>query len=177
MSKLTIRRSPVHQRSPVQQTTEVPTEIAEAQSAVDRYEDELQQLTAMKKEFRETYRDAHHALMDIQRQHDLVQEAIQEAHPLVQKAKQSFGEFKCVRKWNTAGYGENEFTELIGDHKNGGKILVEMIKAGVVKKISLDKAATAFFAQRPEYAKAFSTAWHDKSEKTAAVTTPKPPVL
>jgi hypothetical protein len=160
-------------RAPRVQEKFTAQEVAEA--AVITYEGERQLLEEMQEAFTQDFPDAHAALMAIKKQEDIVLEAINKAHPLVQAAKETIGDFKCTRKFAAASYDPVEVTKLLStDEEQRSSIVDALFEAGVVKKIELHKdAMTSFTAQHPDYAEYFQVAWKEKTEKTAAVTTPK----
>jgi len=156
--------------------TAVPEKVAakdDAIKAVKRYEKARDILFEMKKEFETNYSEAHQFLQSILQQEDIVRELIKTAHPLVQAAKESIGDFTCQRKWATAGYDEEKLTSLLKELDNGAEVIQGLLSEGVIEKIVLSDSAIPYFARHPEIAKAFENAWQDKKEKTAAVTCPK----
>jgi len=149
------------------------SEVEEAQQAVEQFEQEYKILLEMRDDYRKSFPEAYSAQQELLRQEDIVREAIKTAHPLVQQAKQTIGDFECQRKWAQAGYDEKKFMEIIDQLPEGGELIKELLSAGVVKAISLDKKAVEWFAQNPDAAQVVTDAWRDKHEKTAAVTCPK----
>lgn len=157
-------------------TSAVPQKVSvkeEAQEAVSQFEQEYQTLLEMRQDFEQSFPEAHQAIQSILQQEDVVQEAIKTAHPLVQQAKETIGDFKCQRKYAQAGYDDKKFMKIIDALEEGGDLVKELLSAGVIKTISLDKKAVEWFAQHPDAAQVTSDAWHDKYEKTPAVTCPK----
>lgn len=150
------------------------TTVEAAQGAVKKFEDERDLLVQMQQNFQENFPDAWIALQDIRTQEDVVSEAIAFAHPLVQAAKQSVGEFDCQRKWKQAHYDDKEFVGLIvALDDDEAQVILDLFKGGYIKSIKLDKSATAYFATHQEESKHFQEAWKKKTEQTPAVTTPK----
>jgi hypothetical protein len=144
-----------------------------ASEAVERYQEAKQLLDSMQESFKRSYPEAYRAFLNILAQMDEVQERIKEAHSLVQESKESVGEFKCVRKWKSAGYDPVEFVNLLAEYKKAGKVVEEMVKAGAVEKIVLSDRAQEYFSTNPEASSHFQNAWKDRAESTAAVTCPK----
>ena len=147
--------------------------IEAAQTAVDNFEEEHENLLAMKTEFRDRFPEADVFLQDIARQEDLVRDKIQMAIPLVRDAKQSVGEFKCQLKKSTASYDDKEFAILVTGIEEGGDILMALMEEGYVKTLKLDPGVANYFAQHPHLAKYFETAWRDSEDLTPAITAPK----
>jgi hypothetical protein len=141
--------------------------------AVKMYEEARDVLSQMRTDFIEQFPDANSALQEILRQEDTVQDLIKIAHPLVQAAKETIGDFECQRKWATAGYDAEKLTSLLKELDNSAEVMQELLAAGVIEKVVLSDLAVSYFAQHPEFSEAFKGAWSDKKEKTAAVTTPK----
>lgn len=141
--------------------------------AVKMYEEARDTLQAMKADFASQFPDANAALQDILHQEDTVRDLIKIAHPLVQAAKETIGDFACQRKWAAAGYDEEKLTGLLKELDNGVEVIQELLAAGIIEKVVLSDLAVSYFAQHPELAEAFKDAWQDKKEKTAAVSVPK----
>jgi len=158
-------------RKPSQQTELNPVDVAK--DAVAAYERELSVLEEMRESFKTEFPDAFEALQSIMRQEDVVAEKVKEAHSLVQQSKETVGDFKLQRKFKAARYDDEAVTRLVGEDEKAARVLPELIKAGAVKKISLDNQATNFFATHPAEAELFKTAWRDRQEMTPAVTDPK----
>jgi hypothetical protein len=144
-----------------------------AEDAVSKYNEELLLLREMKKKFKEDFPDANTYLQDIMVQEDLVQSRMQEAIPLVREARQTVGDFQCMLKKSTPNYDAAEFSKLVTEIEEGGEILIELIEGGYVKKLVLDPSAAAYFAQHPEAADHFQSAWRDAKDLTPAITPPK----
>jgi len=127
----------------------------------------------MKAEFKDKFPDADAFLMDIMRQEDLVQDKIKMAIPLIREAKQDVGDFKCQLKRSTPNYDPDQFMKLATEIEEGGEIIMELIEEGYVKKLQLDPSVANYFAQHPDAAEHFATAWRDAQDLTPAITTPK----
>lgn len=140
--------------------------------AVETFEKEYKELLGMQKDFKEEFPEASRALDSILRQEDLVRQAIQDAHSLVQLEKTTIGPFKCSRRWTKACYDSTKFTEIIPEFENGGDCLIDLIEIGLAKVV-LESGFTEYAVQNPDVAKSFEDAWKEKTEKTPAVTSPK----
>jgi len=148
--------------------------VQEAEQAVQTFLDEAARLNQMNDDFRQSFPDAFAALQEIKQQEDVVQEAIARAHPLVQQAKQDIGPFVCQRKFKKAHYDDKEFLTLTAELEDSdAQLLLDMVKEGHVKKITLSDSATGFFAQNPDVASHYQPAWRERAEMTPAVTVPK----
>lgn len=152
---------------------ELANPLSKADEAVKAYERELETLENMKSVFKKSYPEAYQSLQDIFMQEDRVQERIKEAHVFVQEAKETVGDFKCVRKWKSAGYDPAEFVTLLSRFDKAGELVDDMVKTGVVEKIVLSDRASEFFSMHPAYSSHFESAWRDKKEATPAVSIPK----
>jgi len=149
-------------------------DLEAAQAAVQEFETQHRVLVEMRQDWNENFPEAKLALDDIKRQEDLVFDAINKAKPLVAKAKETVGDFKAQRKYSKPLYDPEEVTKLVRDLEEGLNIFSEMLDAGIIKVIDLDREpALAWFAQRPDYAKAFEPAFKEEQEMTTAVTVPK----
>lgn len=146
---------------------------AAAQEAVNEYEEERSLMHDMKASFRTNFPDANVALQDIMRQEDLVQDKIKVAIPLIRDARQDVGDFKCQIKRSTPCYDDKEFASLVTGLEEGGDVLVELIEEGYVKVLKLDPSVANYFAQHPQLAEHFKSAWRDAQDLTPAVTAPK----
>jgi hypothetical protein len=149
------------------------TAAAAAQEAVDEYEEERSLLLDMKASFRTDFPDANVALQNIMRQEDLVQDKIKAAIPLIRDARQDVGDFKCQIKRSTPNYDDKEFASLVTGLEEGGDVLIELLEEGYVKVLKLDPSVANYFAQHPQLAEHFKSAWRDAQELTPAVTAPK----
>lgn len=148
--------------------------LAKAQAAVQEFETQRRVLIEMKQDWDVNFPEAKLALDDIKRQEDVVVDSIKKAKPLVAKAKETVGDFKAQRKYSKPMYDPEEVTKLVRDLEEGLGIFEELLDAGVVRVIDLDKdAAVAWFAQRPQYAELFQPAFKEEQEMTTAVTVPK----
>jgi hypothetical protein len=152
---------------------EAPTPEELAEHAVVKYHTALELLENMQQAFKASYPDAYASYQNILSQLDVVQERLKEAHILVQAAKETTGEFKCTRKWKSEGYDPETFVTLLGRFDKAGQVMNEMVKLGIVQKVTLSNRAAEFFANHPEYDAHFQAAWRDKEEMTAAVSVPK----
>lgn len=145
----------------------------QAEEAVANFEECYSDLQAMRLKFVRDFPKAHQAYQQILQQEDQVQEAIKYAHTLVQQARVTIGPFACVPKWSAAGYDGEAILEVLRHCEDRGVVLQELLDAGVLKELVLDRSATAFFASNPQYGELVKPAWRDRAEKTAAVTDPK----
>lgn len=143
-----------------------------ADAAVRKFEDELQLLKMMRRDFRDKYSKAAAFLDLIKQQEDVVIEAIKSAHPLVQKAKMTIGDFKCQRKFSKPCYDDSRGSEILQDHEEGHQFIYEMLQAGVLK-VGFKPEATQYIAAHPVLSDLLNEAFVAKKEKTAAVTVPK----
>jgi len=150
------------------------TKLADAQAAVAKFEEELEILQQMNRDWKNKYPKAHMELKTIKEQQDLVVALIGKAKPLVAAAKETIGDFKCTRKWSSPKYNDDEITKLISNAENAGEILDELFSEGVIKTVVLDSTlAVPWIAKRPEYSEFFKKAWEDKKEMTPSVSVPK----
>jgi len=147
--------------------------LAAAQEAVAAYEEEVENLRAMKAEFEEQFPEANDYLQDIMRQEDLIQDKIKMAIPLIREAKQDVGDFKCQLKRSSPNYDPDQFMKLVSEIEEGGDIIIELIEQGYVKKLQFDPSVANYFAQHPEASDHFSPAWREAQDLTPAITPPK----
>ena len=152
--------------------TEKKKPETEAKAAVELFEEELKNLETMKEDFQQSYPEAQQALEYIKHQEDLVMDKMAAAKILVAAVKKTIGDFKCQIKHKQAHYDDTLFTALAGDQEDGDTI-VSLINGGHIKKITLDKSATTWFARNPAASERYLTAWQEKKEMTPAITVPK----
>lgn len=151
-----------------------PDPIEEAQEYVARFEDMRGQLMAMREQFEEEYPEAQLALEAIKVQEDTVLNAIADAKAKVAAAGESVGDFKCTRAWAQAGYDDKKLSEIILDMPSPGKMVEQLIQAGVIKEFKVDKAnSAAFAAANPKVADPLNKAWVERRELTPRVSVPK----
>ena len=148
-----------------------PLELA--QEAVNKFEEEYNNLINMREEFGDKFPEAAAFQQDMLRQEDAVQDCINDAVPLIREARQNVGDFTCQVKKSKPRYDDKNFLELVTQLEEGGNILMNLIEGGYIKKVALDPSAAAYFAQHPMEAEHFQPAWRDAAEMTPAVTAPK----
>jgi hypothetical protein len=153
-----------------------PTDFSllNAQTAVEEYEIQRRVLDEMREDWESNFPEASLARNSVLQQEDLVREAIAKAHALVAIAKKTVGDFVATPKWSKPHYDEAEVTRILSSLSNRLEVFEKMIDSGIVDAISLKKeAALAWFAQHPDLANSFQSAFKDREEKTCAVSTPK----
>jgi len=143
-----------------------------ARNAVDDFEKERTLLADMLEDFEQQHSEAASALQTIKQQEDIVASRIADAKSLVAAAKKTIGEFICQIKHSKPKYDDAAFTELVGKNEDPDTV-IELVKAGAVKKIVLGPSAVKWFAQHPDAAENYVDAWRDKAEMTPAITVPK----
>ena len=153
---------------------EVDPDLQKARTAVNLFEQELATLRQMETDWRDNFPDAAEAVDDIKRQRDLVEDKLKKAKPLVAKAKVTVGDFKAQRKYKSAHYDETMITQMLASADDAGEVVEAFLEGGIVMGIALDRDATvAWFAQHPDFAERFNSAWKEEEEMTTAVTVPK----
>jgi len=146
---------------------------AEATKFVQQFEEERQQLQNMRSEFDSEYPEAAGFLENIRQQEDRCLDIMKIAKDKVRVAGVTVGEFKLKRAFSKPGYDDKILTDLLVKLEDGGDLFVELAKAGVIKEVKTDKAATtAFLARNPEFQKPLSKAWKEEEELTPRITTP-----
>jgi len=154
--------------------TKVRPEVAKAKVAVRKFEEELAVFHKMRAAWSDDYPEAASALEDLKRQQDTVEEACKKAKPLVAKAKVDIGDFTAQRKYKSAHYDDEVIMQMMAAAEDAGVVMEAFLEGGIVTSIALDKdATTAWFAQHPEFAERFNSAWVEEVEMTTAVTVPK----
>jgi hypothetical protein len=151
----------------------VPEKSA-AEVFVEKYEEQRDQLGAMREDFETDFPEANLAMHAIKSQEDIVVHAISVAKAGVGMERKTIGDFICSRAFSSAGYDEKKFTEILLEMKDPGPLLARLMSAGVIKTFKVDKGASAAFsAANPKVAKPLNNAWKDKEELTPRVTVPK----
>jgi hypothetical protein len=161
---------------PKPKTTPKPedAELAAASQAVEEFENQRRLLMEMKEDWENNYPEASLAQQEVLRQQDIVMSAIAKAKPLVAQAKKTIGDFVAQRKWSKPHYDETEVTQILTTLPNRLEVFEHMVDSGIIAAVSLQReAALSWFAQRPDLAEAFQSAFRDKEEQTCAVTVPK----
>jgi hypothetical protein len=149
-------------------------DVRAAKAAVENFEVQRRVLKEMQEDWEDNYPEANQARQDVLRQEDIVTKAIADAKPLIAKVKQSIGDFAAQRKYSAPHYDEEEVTKVLSSLENRLEVFDAMLSSGIVSAIGLNREASlAWFAQRPDYASAFQTAFKDREEQTCAVTVPK----
>ena len=176
MPRPTIGRPSLKPTNKVQPRPAAPKESPEvhvARTAVAAFERQFSVLQQMRAEWDQKFPKAKQALDDVKHQEDIVVNAINKAKPLVAAAGMTIEDFIAQKKWSTDHYDDDAVTKLIASMDNGPDVLHALIQEGVLKTVVLEKkAAVAWFAQHPDYAEAFNSAFRKKEEMTTAVTVP-----
>lgn len=151
-----------------------PDPLKEAKKAVTAYEDARDELAKMQEDFEEEHSAAFMALESIRCQEDEVHELISKAKAKVSAVGESVGEFGCSQPYSAPGYDEKKLTNIFLKMKNPGPLLEELMAAGVIKEIKIDKSAgNAFAATNPKKAAPLKKAWAERTALTPRVTVPK----
>lgn len=150
---------------------ETNPEAEAAKALVERYEELREEYEELQAEFREEFPEAAAQVDNIKMAGDQVLEAIASAKIAVAAAKMSFGDFQCQRKFQQAGYDPDLLVKTCLESDQ--EILIELFRAGVVKKVTVDRESAILFVESRQLDELFDEAWVDKREMTPAVTVPK----